>query len=258
MLFQVLIKNNPVQVDTHSCVCSCAIGRSGTCGHVTGLLYTLAHLKASGASTIPIDVAKTSLPQTWHIPRGEKLKSSKVEDVVVRGYDQQNPSRQTKGIKSTLTNPITPGCIPTPPVQVLLYNLKQQNINCMLQSIIEPATNVNVNVMTKFGNFPKGCCVAVQQKLSPMYCINVLDADEFPNLPVSNVMLNNLSICLNKEKQTHLNSIYMNVEEVVQVEELTRLQSDTPKWHAIRRDRITASIIGDIAKRRAGTSIKFV
>ncbi|CAC5389045.1 unnamed protein product [Mytilus coruscus] len=55
--------------------CSCAIGKSGTCGHVTGLLYTLAHMKASNLKSIPSDILKTSLPQTWHIPRGEKLKN---------------------------------------------------------------------------------------------------------------------------------------------------------------------------------------
>ncbi|CAC5395700.1 unnamed protein product [Mytilus coruscus] len=40
--------------------CSCAIGKSGTCGHVTGLLYTLAHMKASNLKSIPSDILKTS------------------------------------------------------------------------------------------------------------------------------------------------------------------------------------------------------
>lgn len=42
------------------------------CGHIVVLLYSLAHMEVSNLKAIPTDVAKTSLPQTWHIPRGEK------------------------------------------------------------------------------------------------------------------------------------------------------------------------------------------
>lgn len=41
-------------------------------GHtnIEGLLYSLAHMKASNLKAGPTDVAKTSLSQTWHITRG--------------------------------------------------------------------------------------------------------------------------------------------------------------------------------------------
>ena len=55
---------------------------------------------------IPTDIAKTSMPQTWHFPRGEKLQGDKVDNIVVQGYDRNDPQRATKGIKSTLYNPI--------------------------------------------------------------------------------------------------------------------------------------------------------
>lgn len=43
-------------------------------GHtnIEGLLYSLAHMKASNLKAGPTDVAKTSLSQTWHITRGIK------------------------------------------------------------------------------------------------------------------------------------------------------------------------------------------
>ncbi|KAJ8313194.1 hypothetical protein KUTeg_009250 [Tegillarca granosa] len=41
------------------------------------------------------------------------------------------------------------------------------------------------------------------------------------------------------------------MEECHSIENLTRLQSLDPKWHAIRKDRITASVAGDIVKRKA-------
>lgn len=53
--------------------CSCAIGSTGSCGHIVGLLYSLAHMKVSTLKAIPTDVANTSLPQTWHIPRGKHI-----------------------------------------------------------------------------------------------------------------------------------------------------------------------------------------
>ena len=56
--------------------------------------------------SIPSDIAKTSLPQTWYQPRGEKLRGTKVDDIVVQGYDTENHHRPTKGIRTSLYNPI--------------------------------------------------------------------------------------------------------------------------------------------------------
>ena len=60
----------------------CSIGQSGYCGHVTARLYQLAHYKKMKLEIIPTDVAKTSLPQTWHIPRGQKLHGDKADNIV--------------------------------------------------------------------------------------------------------------------------------------------------------------------------------
>lgn len=53
---------------------------------------------------IPSDVAKISIPQTWHKPRSDKIKGPKVDDIVVQGYDRENLHRPTKDICSTLYN----------------------------------------------------------------------------------------------------------------------------------------------------------
>jgi hypothetical protein len=42
---------------------------------------------------IPTDIARTSMPQTLHFPRGEKLQGEKVDNIVVQGYDRNDPQR---------------------------------------------------------------------------------------------------------------------------------------------------------------------
>ncbi|CAC5392186.1 unnamed protein product [Mytilus coruscus] len=205
--------------------CSCAIGKSGTCGHVTGLLYTLAHMKASNLKSIPSDILKTSLPQTWHIPRGEKLKGSQVDDIVVCGYNSKSPYRQPRGLRSTLYNPSK---IDFPPVRELCEAVSKVDNSILMLSV----------------------CSGYQQKLSAHYILNILDED-FPILPIDNFMLNTLQVALNRTKTTSFNAIQVSMDETRNIEVMTRLQSDDPRWHAVRRDRLTASVAGDIVKRRA-------
>ena len=66
--------------------CECAIGMNASCRHITGLLYQLANFKTLGIKALPEDIAKTSLPQTFHLARGEKIGGKSVHDVEVRGY----------------------------------------------------------------------------------------------------------------------------------------------------------------------------
>ena len=68
-------------------------------------------MMTTGMTLIPNDVAKTSLPQTWHIQRGEKIGRSSSDDVKVQGYSTDFPQRQTRGLQSTLYNPIPSGVV---------------------------------------------------------------------------------------------------------------------------------------------------
>ncbi|XP_069109084.1 uncharacterized protein [Argopecten irradians] len=225
--------------------CSCTIGLSGKCGHIAALLYQLAYFKQRNFKLIPADVAKTSLPQAWHIPRGEKLHGSKADDVVVYGYDRENPHRPTRGIKSTLYNPLPSDF--QQDCDAVLDHFTDMNI--MFNTV---AGNTSEMVQTKFGRQQKGCVLSYQQKLSSEYLVNFVDVATFPELPVRNTMINNINTVLN-EKQTKLfESLKMSQSECQEVEEFTRLQSNDLRWHKIRSQRITASNAGEIAKRRAG------
>ena len=50
------------QSQAHHCVCSCAIGTSGNCGHIISLLYQLAEYKALGLNYI--HVTASTMAQT--------------------------------------------------------------------------------------------------------------------------------------------------------------------------------------------------
>lgn len=244
---EIVLKKGP-QYERDASKCSCAIGSSGLCGHITGLLYTLAHMKTSNMKTIPTDIAKTSLPQTWHIPRGEKIGGASSDNTSVVGYDSRNSQRQTRGIHSTLYNPI-PSNYGELPLTELCNNLEAIDKSCLLLSVVNPEDQTR-DTATKFGNFPRGSPLGVQQKANSEYILNILDCEDFPNLPAQNFMTNNLAVLLDHSKSVKFDSLSVTEEQATEIEKMTRLQAQEPRWHKIRQDRITASIAGDIVRRR--------
>lgn len=86
LLFQVVMKDCNEEISITYANCTCPIGVSGSCGHVTGTLYQIAKFKHLKQRVIPADAASTSLPQTWHAPRGQKIGCTTVDNLEVRGY----------------------------------------------------------------------------------------------------------------------------------------------------------------------------
>lgn len=134
------------------CYCSCVIGKSGHCGHGIGLLYSLAHMKSSNFRSIPSDVLKTSLPQTWHVPRGERISVSAADNVVVYDYDVKSHQRQPRGLKSTLYNPLHSSL---PPVSQLCSSVSQADSTCLLLTVVNVKEKGESLINTK-GKFSKG------------------------------------------------------------------------------------------------------
>nr|XP_022292919.1 uncharacterized protein LOC111103754 [Crassostrea virginica] len=183
---EVVIGTGPSFIASDS-KCSCAIGSGGCCGHISGLLYSIAHMKTTGMTVIPNDVAKTSLPQTWHIPRGEKIGGTSSDDVKVQGYGTDFPQRQTRGLRSTLYNPIPSGVMNLD-VKKLCEDVSKVDKTCLLLSNISFSNHIT-NVDTKFGKFPRGSPLATQQKLHHDYVLSILDAGDFPDIPVKSLVL---------------------------------------------------------------------
>lgn len=235
--------------------CDCTIGLSGGCGHVCGLLYTFSGHQASGVQALPMDVAKTSQPRTWHVPRGNSIGGKAVQDLEVRSYSNIKSSNDqpSRGVKSTLMNPIR-GCPPN--AADLFGKMSAVHPKCMALDIMK--NDHSPNVKTRFGEFPKGSPLSYQQSLSGEYVVNLMDNTAFPILPASDNMNNNLNIALSENQQTVIHSLTTTPAEAIYFEENTRLQSDTPLWYKVRKFRITASKFGEIAKRRKAEVTKFL
>ena len=228
--------------------CTCKIGLTGACGHTTGVLYQFAKYKLQGLKAIPVDIAKTSQPQTWHVPRGLSIHGKAVQDMIVSGHSKtkaQNIDDVPRTIKSTLYNPVRgqpinwnemyPKLIEASPDFLVIPAIQESNIRY---------------VASKFGPVPHGSILSYQQRLEDNCILNVFDGIGFQELPAANVMMNNYNAVLTSEQAVKLEGLSVTMKEIQRFEEETRLQSQTALWYKIRRNRITASNIGEIFKRR--------
>ncbi|CAC5356580.1 unnamed protein product [Mytilus coruscus] len=141
-------------------------------------------------------------------------------------------------------NLYNPSKIDFPPVRELCEAVSKVDNSILMLSVCSSTSQETTD--TKFGRFPKGSALGYQQKLSAHYILNILDED-FPILPIENFMLNTLQVALDRTKTTSLNAIQVSMDETRNIKVMTTLQSD-----AVRRDSLTASVAGDIVKRRAG------
>ena len=67
-----------------SAKCSCVAGASGYCHHVVGLLFYMSHCKHLGLKSLPDELACTSLPQMWSVPRQKKIANKATQDIMVK------------------------------------------------------------------------------------------------------------------------------------------------------------------------------
>ncbi|XP_060603836.1 uncharacterized protein LOC132756720 [Ruditapes philippinarum] len=180
-----------------------------------------------------------------------KIQGKAVQDLEVRGYSgkaaasSSTSSNIPRNIQSTLYNPIRG--------QNINWNEHVEIFSAAVPNMLMlPAMQAKDFEMvdTKFGKSPKGSVLSYQQKLDSGYIINVYDGVEFPQLPASNFMRNSYNVVLDEKKSTSLENLKLTMNESARFEKQTRLQSQTPMWFKIRKNRLTASKIGGIYKRK--------
>ena len=176
---------------------------------------------------IPSDIAKTSQPQSWHVPRGPRITGQAVQEVAVHGHShlkevrdgKEVSSRAKSGIKSTLSDPVR---IPPPPTHALVDAITAALPECMALPCLKAAQTAQPTVQTKFGLAIKGSPISYQQALQREHFINNFDDMVFPDLPMRNVMSNEVPHVLTENQQELFESIHLTREEITYFEEQTQ------------------------------------
>lgn len=70
-----------LQIISRSCTIHYSAG--GRCSHMVGLVKTIQQFKILGLEAAPAEQSCTSIPQTWHIPRGNKISPVAASQIVV-------------------------------------------------------------------------------------------------------------------------------------------------------------------------------
>ena len=237
--------------------CTCTIGKKGACGHVAALLYTLADLKMRKKVTLPDDVACTSKAQSWHKPRGEKIKGQEVQSLeVVKFAKKKKPDidatydeQEFKAVKSTLYDPLRKQEFD---FEHLKHNIEEAAPDFMILPALKQMEKIP-KITTKFGPCAKGSVIATQQQLQVEYVVNIYDGVQYPALPCenNNRMVNMFAFVPSLKQLGILEDISVSLRKAHIFEAKTYSQSKSALWHKLRKYRITASTVGEIAKRRA-------
>jgi len=229
-----------------SCFCTCAIGQSGCCGHIIGLLFQLAQYTMLKFSNVPAVESCTSLLQQWHKPRGSKIEATRIDDMELASSSSSSQGQEKcRPIRSTLYNPIDNCQLPN--FGNFFSVLEEINPNCQWLTMPPETSDV---VSSKFGPVPKGSVLSYQQMPEQSYLLNYPGV-EFPELPIQNLLIP-IRAGLTPEQTERIDAVKITPEESVMFEKDTRSQSDNQLWHKLRENRLTASKIGQICKRRKG------
>jgi putative phage-type endonuclease len=219
------------------------------CGHAAALLYQLADYKALGKNAVPSDIAKTSLPENFRKPRGAKIGGDEIQTLHCKGYSKDVNvlmANEKQGIKSTLYMPVQSNFPNLESLGVALEEVAPSFLAIPALKLYNQVPKVN----TKLGPFPHGSVLAVQQKLHEHFLVNIYDGVQFPNLPCENFIDNNVNTVLLHHEALQLEDLQLNQDQIARFEEQTRLQSDSPLWHQLRENRITASKIHSVFIRQ--------
>ena len=164
---------------------------------------------------LPGDVAKTSQPQTWHMPRGDKIRGKEVQDLEVSGYRKSDLDRESapRTVKSTLYNPIRGESVDWKSKHdILSESADDLLILPALQNFDAPLVN------TKFGQFPKGSVLTYHQPLESNCIINIYDGVVFPDLPFTNLMQNEFMFTLSESQIVKFEGLKLQNSEIKKFE----------------------------------------
>ncbi|KAJ8319713.1 hypothetical protein KUTeg_002734 [Tegillarca granosa] len=210
--------------------CSCTAGTGGTCSHMVGLVKTIQQMKILGLKDAPAEQACTSLPQTWHIPRGNKINPVSVNKVVV-----------TKAKEKRQKAPI---------IQKPLKYERLPTITDLQATLLKTVKGAPISRLSLSPRPLMSCDSGVAPLGSVLGYQSLIKETKFNKS--SSVVCANLDFP--KDTKVKLppwhSDLVKNIVNSVDIEMSTREQHKSLKWHEYRKTRITASKMHRIIQRK--------
>ncbi|XP_060589407.1 uncharacterized protein LOC132744663 [Ruditapes philippinarum] len=219
--------------------CSCKVGLTGHCSHIIGLVKTLQGLKLHNISNVPDQLSCTSVPQQWHVPRGEKIEPVPLNHVVVA------KACETRKRKPVLCQVDTQYKLP----EVTSNDIEQLKgaKGTPLEYLLSSKRPL---VTTDLGQVQLGSFLSYQTR-------NLKSMVPVTTNGCGNLCVTNSSQIRLPEKFQHLISHY-TVTDPQTLEQCTRNQAMSETWHQARQNRLTASNFGDIMLRKSPPNEKLL
>ncbi|KAK7939414.1 hypothetical protein WMY93_002740 [Mugilogobius chulae] len=201
-------------------------------------------------TAVPPVLSCTDTEQKWHKPRTMGVKPGSVDAMVVK--KAKPGSSSTSGIRSTLYQAYS-GELPVPST----LN-PQAHYNGVDPEDLPLICHMNISadkplVDSVFGKVQAGSILSYHHPLpSPDGVITHADAPPFPRLPPEDYRLNHTDCHFvpSYQEQLHLTSLKVTWSQSHLIEQSTRGQSETPEWHMLRKERVTASHFREVCHVR--------
>ncbi|WAR21539.1 KCTD5-like protein [Mya arenaria] len=237
----------------------------GTCSHVLAVILALEQMKVQGYKEIPSMLTCTSLPQQWDKPCGEKITAEPVSQMVM-----SRPTNVNRKLRPVMAQ-----------YNILkLYNnmyknkiafftfrkitVEKDDISAVkklktssISYLIEENTDNTPKIVTLFGRAPVGSALFYHGPLlepvnTPREPCSRCGEIKYPKeLKDSEVIFGKTQIQdALQGKQNNWTDVAVSLDDAVLVENTTRTQSDSIRWHEERHKRITASNFGAIMTRQ--------
>ena len=204
------------------------------------------------------DVASecTSKPQQWHVPRGAKINP---QPWMQLNFSKPSVGKETRRDASLCLYDPTSLKRKDPECRKEIFKEFQEKFKkaCPSAPVIHVKNDSSTSVKTNFGEHQKGSPLSYH-----LPSIDSIGADQtniYSELPIQlPVLSDGWSEYVHGFHNLDLTFITLSLEDASKLECDTREQSGSAKWKLERAKRITASQFGQVFKRKAAVTEKFL
>ena len=226
------------------CGCPAGKGPTASCKHIGALCYALANFCTCGK--LPDFITCTEKLQEWNRPRGKKVQPIPVEDFIDRKHEILGNYRQAPAQREYNPRPPRYHTPDVARVELLRRELLAINHDVVLLHLLCPPLGLIEHDHCYYSKSMPTEGIASQQSVNHVESDDLIQADEeIHEMQGSDELLLE---CL----QVKL-AMQLSQEEQIQIEIITREQSQSQEWHRSRMHRITGSRCGKILNQKKKT-----